>query len=79
MAFTCGECFSLKADHSKGHVNQILGPGISHKLNHLKDLFKMKILLVSYNIQAFIKVIRLFAIKCRSHIPRSIDGSAIRF
>ena len=39
----------------------------------------MKILLVSYNIQAFIKVIRFFAIKRRGHIPRSIDGSAIRF
>ena len=57
---------------------QILVPVVTHKFNDLKPLLKVQILLISHNVQAFIKVVSFLAIKRRGKVARGVKRRAVR-
>ena len=60
-------------------MNQSVRPVISHHFNRFEHLFKMKGLLQSGHIDAFVKVILLFPIQYRSNITGVVNRTSVTF
>ena len=60
-------------------MHQVFSPGTAHQLQHLKHLLKMQGLLISYDVQAFMKIIFLLAVNGGGYVPRRIKAGAVLF
>ena len=66
-----------KGDHSEIDVLHILRPRVAHFVNHCKELFEVQVLLIGYNIEAFIEIVGIFAVKGGCEISRRIQRRAV--
>ena len=78
LSFAGAHCAVFHRNHAESDVLQILVPVVTHKFNDLKPLLKVQILLISHNVQAFIKVVSFLAIKRRGKVARGVKRRAVR-
>ena len=48
-----------------------------HKFKHLKQLFKVQILLISNNVETFVEVISFLAVICRGNVTRCVQSRSV--
>ena len=78
LALAGGHGAVFQRDHAVGDVHKVLRPLLAHEFEHLEDLFEVQILLIGDDVEAFIEVVRLFAVDGGGEVARRIEGSAVR-
>ena len=59
-------------------MHKVLRPLLAHEFEHLEDLLEVQILLIGDDVEAFIEVVRLFAVDGGGEVARRIEGGAVR-
>ena len=64
--------FVEKGNHAVRNVNEILRPGLAHKLENLENLTEMKILLICDYVKALVEIVMRFAVASGGKVSRRV-------